>query len=418
MMARLLFILVMLLLPMPHIEAQEKVARSAEKTAQKPKTGSEPKNSKAAKTAKDTKKPKTAKSSKTSKTQQKWKKTRQRLKEKQAEVKEKVKVKMVEVKAQGELAKAKADSLLDVRNSKLTTDTLWVARPQSKWTFRGKADGSGELLEVRAEAPNGANVERYRLQSDMKVTLGVMANYRGISLSAGLSPTQLLSDLSDIMSSINYYSNRFGIDLDYERLSSFRGKNLTSGNSRKLHGTRLNSFSAVGYYVFNGKRFSYPAVFNSTWMQKRSAGSFLVQASFYTGKLKSSDDLHLYKKEVGQLQHIDMNHFSIGVGYGYNFVYGKHWLIHLSVQPSTMIWRNFTLRYTDNNDVDPQTHKQKMPANRFNVYLVGRAGVTYSWERYFAGMTGVVQHSKTGEDNDFSLRTSKWKVRLFMGLRL
>ena len=40
------------------------------------------------------------------------------------------------------------------------------------------------------------------------------------------------------------------------------------------------------YYAFNGRRFSYPAVFSQSWMQKRSCGSLMLGASFMGGVLK------------------------------------------------------------------------------------------------------------------------------------
>lgn len=334
---------------------------------------------------------------------------KEKLRQKKAVVKEKAMKKKAELMERGVVVKAKADSILDVRNSVITTDTVWVARPQSNWIFRAKSDVMGDLLHIRTGEESGFK-SNYYLQSDPKVTVGMMANYRGISLSLSLSPSSLLSDFSDMVSAINYYSNTFGIDLTLERIDAFRGRTSLLSSSRKLGNTNLRGLDVNGYYVFNGKRFSYPAVFNSTWVQKRSAGSFLVQASFSTGRLKIGDKLDYSDYYSAQLRRISMTSFSLGVGYGYNYVVGKHWLFHATAQPSMTIWKNYKLRLAD----ERHENTEKMPAD-FNIYIVGRAGAIYSWERYFAGVTGVVQTSKMGKNSNISLTDTKWKARAFFG---
>ena len=328
--------------------------------------------------------------------------------------KEQLQEKRDELLTEAEAARMKADSIMSLRNQRITTDTLWVARPQQTWTFRAKTDMLGDLLHIRARDLDG-NQTNYFLANDPKMTLGVMANYRGVSLSLSFSPNKLLSDLSDMASTINYYSNTVGFDVNFEKIDAFRGRTSLQSRRRKLENTNLRSFSASGYYVFNGKKFSYPAVFNSTWVQNRSAGSFLVQANFSTGRLKIGDPIDEGYQYKAQLNRIDINSFSIGAGYGYNLVAGRHWLIHATAQPSMMVWKNYRLHTMTQTGTE---QREKMPSNHLNVFIVGRLGAIYSWNRYFIGLTSVVQTSKTGRDSDISLTDTKWKGRAFFGWRM
>lgn len=236
----------------------------------------------------------------------------QRLQEKKEQIVQNIQEKIDSLKPKAEEAMIKADSILDVRNAKITTDTLWVARPQETWTFRAKVDGFGEMMHLRSVDPDGTK-GNYYLTADPKITLGIMANYRGISASLSLSPSKILSDISDMMSAINYYSNTFGIDLTFEKVNSFRGRSSLLSHTHKLSdATNMRQFALTGYYVFNGKKFSLPAVFNSTWVQKRSAGSFLVQAAFNTGRVKIGPDLDTDETVTSIPERIDMNSFAIG----------------------------------------------------------------------------------------------------------
>ena len=338
----------------------------------------------------------------------------ERLQEKKEQIVQNIQEKIDSLKPKAEEAMIKADSILDVRNAKITTDTFYVARPQETWTFRAKVDGFGEMMHLRF-ADMAGNKGNYYLNADPKITLGIMANYRGISASFSLSPSKILSDISDMMSAINYYNNTFGIDFTFEKVNAFRGRtNLQSETHKLSSATNMRQLAITGYYVFNGKKFSLPAVFNSTWVQKRSAGSFLVQAAFNTGRVKIGDDL-----DVGALSipnRIDMNSFAIGAGYGYNLVAGKHWLLHGTAQPSLMVWQNYKLHTTEKSTGTEEVNK--MDTGRLNFFIVGRLGAIYSWERYFIGLTSVIQHSKSGKDSDFALRDTQWQVRAFFGWRV
>ena len=106
----------------------------------------------------------------------------ERLQEKKEQIIQNIQEKIDSLKPKAQEAMIKADSLLDVRNAKITTDTFYVARPQETWTFRAKTDVFGDVMHIRA-VDMGGNTGNYYLSAEPKVTLGIMANYRGISLS-------------------------------------------------------------------------------------------------------------------------------------------------------------------------------------------------------------------------------------------
>lgn len=427
-----LMVAIMAIVPHP-LTAQTKATKSTqkeqvEKKKKKEKKAADKKTS-ASKKASTAKEKAAADKKKASSTKGKKSQKKKTLKEKVQEVKENIAEKVQEAKEnvaekvqeakeniaeKSEIAMFKADSVLDVRNAKITTDTMWVARPAETWTFRAKSDMMGDIIHLRAVDRDGDRTS-YHLANDPKMTLGIMANYRGVSLSLSLSPTKLLSDLSDMASAINYYSNTIGFDVNFEKIESFRGRNGTESHRHRLYGTNLREFTASGYYVFNGKKFSYPAVFNSTWVQKRSAGSFLVQANFATGRLKFGDNTTMEQNFDGLLTRIDMSSISIGGGYGYNYVPNKHWLLHITAQPSLMVWKNYKLHLVDSNGTET---KEKMPSSQLNLFVVGRLGAIYSWNRYFIGLTSVVQTAKTGKNDDFALTDTKWQGRAFFGWRV
>ena len=214
-----------------------------------------------------------------------------------------------------------------------------------------------------------------------------------------------------------------------------------------------------GYYVFNGRHYSQAAAYNQSVIQRRSAGSILAGATWY----QSSFDLSaaenslfvLLSKNVGRIK---MHQANIGIGYGYNFVPFRGFVINAMAMPTISVYNRVKVYKYDYNyypldDVakpldsygqwNSQTHtwangEKYKPMDeegnylqdvegweiesdvnngrlQFNVDL--RLGIAYNWSNYFIGLQG--------QFNRFSYKMNETKVvlidsyaRLSLGMRL
>ena len=163
---------------------------------------------------------------------------------------------------------------------------------------------------------------------------------------------------NDYELNINAYGNRFGIDLAYQSSTSLSGDVTVNDVDYFLErGTMdMKMFSLNAYYAFNGRRFSYPAAFSQSYIQKHSAGSWLVGLSYLGGSLKTQED----KPDFMPSYRIYVGHLGIGGGYGYNFVLGRRWMIHLSALPTLVI--------TNRNNITEDGERRKM-ATKFPELL-------------------------------------------------
>ncbi|MCR5314238.1 MAG: DUF4421 domain-containing protein [Bacteroidaceae bacterium] len=310
--------------------------------------------------------------------------------------------------------KSIADSVID-SHTKITTDTVYVSRPEQRLTLRLKNDIFGNIFSI-----NGTSDQtpfKAELNADIKSTFGIIANYRGLSISLSFNPSKIFKKTSNTEYNINYYNNKYGADLTYSDIHDFQatfklGEETTTFNMKD---TRLWGVSANIYYVFNNKRYSYPAAFSHSWVQKRSAGSFLVGASLYRAHLTSS--LSIPVEYLSDYRSIYMAHVCIGIGYGYNYVVDKHWLLHISSQPYVSIWKDYTLKLLKDENSGEADDKQ-IQGNFPQVNLIGRISATYNWSKYFIGVGGVVQTFQIGQDSDFTLQNTIWKGRAYFGFRL
>ena len=202
-----------------------------------------------------------------------------------------------------------------------------------------------------------------------------------------------------------------------------------------------------GYYVFNGRRYSQAAAYNQSVIQRRSAGSFLLGATWYMSAFDFSDDKNsgmiLLSNNIGRVK---LHQGNIGVGYGYNWVPFRGLVINAMVMPTISFYNRVKVyKYDCNYELveakgptddygqwNPETHtwangKTHRPIDvndpawldnadswragseseysmfKFNVDL--RLGIAYNWSDYFIGLQAQFRN--------FNYKKDPCKVNLY-----
>ena len=97
---------------------------------------------------------------------------------------------------------------------------------------------------------------------------------------------------------------------------------------------RVKTVIADGYYLFNGKKFSYAAAYDQSVIQKRSAGSLMAGLMYnYTNIDYATDgngDIVYLMKGVGRVK---LWQGSVGAGYAYNWVPARGLLVNIMAMP-------------------------------------------------------------------------------------
>ena len=163
----------------------------------------------------------------------------------------------------------------------------------------------------------------------------------------------------------------------------------------------VKTLNVNAFYVFNSRRFSYPAAFSQSYIQRRSAGSFLLAAS----AMAQHATLH-----YEQPMELKMTNIGIGAGYGYNFVPSRRWLLHISALPTFIVYSNTSMTF-DNNRVPLKYHFPE-------VIITGRGSAVYQWRNEFLGLSMVYNFTNIGHTDDLAIHNAKWRIRTFFGLRL
>lgn len=294
------------------------------------------------------------------------------------------------------------DSIMSQRYRSGNIDTLYITRPSTRWTLTGRINVSGAKLKM--EGKQMGIPFRSEMTADYKSTISLGVNYLGVTLSMALNPAKLLGKYKDFEINLNSYNNRWGFDFIYQDARNFKGWHETEGQSRlelPPEVLTLKSLNVNAYYAFNHRRFSYPAAFTQSYIQRRSAGSFLLAVSGQGQRAKT-------KAQYESL--LNVTNIGIGAGYGYNWVPSRHWLLHISSLPTFTVFSNTSL--TVNDERIPL--KYRFP----EVIITARGAVIRQFGNMFVGMTMVYNFTNIGDENELSIHNDKWRTRLLVGLRL
>ena len=296
------------------------------------------------------------------------------------------------------------DSMLSARYQRANIDTNYIVRPQTKWTLSGRLNVSGAKITAKGDE-EGRQFDS-EMTADYKSTISVGVSYLGLSLNLSINPAKMFGKYRDYELGFRSYGKRFGFDLAYHDAHNFKGWQELDGVRQDFTTSEemfhLRTLNVNGYYVFNHRRFSYPAAFSYSYIQRRSAGSFLLAAS-------------------GQGQHGEVNgetpikfkmtNIGIGAGYGYNYVPAREWLLHLSALPTFIVYTNTSLTMGE-TDIPLHYH--------FPETIITARGsiVKQIGGNKFAGLSMVYNFTNIGNSKTLTVQNEKWRTRLFFGFRL
>jgi len=315
-----------------------------------------------------------------------------------------------EASAQSHDKAGKAKALLQKGDSALAAryyreggiDTAYIMRPATKWTLTARMNESGATIQTEG-IENGLHFKS-EMEADRKATLSVGVSYLGFTLSLALNPAQMTGKYRDYELNLNCYGRRFGFDVIYQDAKNFTGWHDQEGMERiELPADILSvkTLNVNAFYVFNNHRFSYPAAFSQSYIQRRSAGSFLLAVSGQGQQATLDWD---------QQTKLKMTNLGIGGGYGYNYVPGKGWLLHISALPTFIVYSHTSMTFGDTR-VPLHYHFPE-------AIITGRGAVVYQWSNKFLGMSMVYNFTGIGHKESLAVDNTKWRVRTFFGLRL
>ena len=264
--------------------------------------------------------------------------------------------------------------------------------------------------------------QRLNFSPSLGTKLGIYFGWRWIFLGYTFDIEDLFGDNKNKPKkkemSLNIYSSKFGVDLYYRKtgsdfkLRSFDNIGIDNPSLENKHFDGLES-SIKGlnaYWIFNHRKFSYPAAYSQSTNQRRSAGSFMAGFSYSQHRI-SFDYEKLPPAILDRINpslkfsHIKYSDYSLGFGYGYNWVFAKNWVSNLSLLPGI----GYKKSKIDDNDFRNESWIKDI-----NFDLITRAGIVYNNAKYFVGAS-LVLHTYDYRKPSLSVTNSFGTLRIYAG---
>lgn len=217
---------------------------------------------------------------------------------------------------------------------------------------------------------------------------------------------------------LSLYSSKLGVDIFYRRtgnnykIHKIRGfsDDIPSNYSENFNGLKVDIKGLNLYYIFNNRKFSYPAAFSQSTNQRRNAGTFI--AGFSISKhnldfdyLQLPEYIQANMNPGMKVKKIKYTNANISFGYAYNWVFARNCLACLSLTPA--------IAYKA-SDVDAETHEGKTWYGKLNLDFLLRAGVVYNNGKYFVG-SSFVGKNYNYHRNNFSLDNGFGTLQIYAG---
>ncbi len=222
------------------------------------------------------------------------------------------------------------------------------------------------------------------------------------------------------------YSSKIGVDLYYRRTGNdYKISDIDLGNGVDVEALKGIGFNGVKvgitgfnlYYIFNSRKFSYPAAFAQSTCQKRSQGSWMAGLGYMRNSVefdyKKFDDMAQQyavpsisvdsSLAFTELKHYD---FHLSGGYAYNWVFAKNCLFSAS----------FSLAMAYKHAVgDVEENKWKgFDIADIDFDGIWRFGLVYNNTRWYAGASAILRTYNYSTER-FKTRNSFGSLNVYIG---
>ncbi len=295
-------------------------------------------------------------------------------------------------------------------------DTTYIAPNHYNWVFRLEQSTWYEHFKVASYAGD----QHLNFRPDLSPKVGLYLGWRWIFLGYNFNLGDKKNEPKKNELSLNFYANKFGVDLYYRKtggdmkLRSYKGfemPNTSEFEDMRFDGLKNQLFSANASWIFNHKRYSQQASYRHNTVQLQSAGSFIANIS-YTYQKISFDHEKLPVEMGGQLDskmkfgQLKYKNYSVGFGYGHNWVLSKTWLASVSLLPS-LSYKDYTIEGYD-------LPKGSWTKN-LNLDFITRASVVYNNGKHFAGAM-LVFNGYNYRRSDLGISNSFGTLRIYTGM--
>lgn len=253
--------------------------------------------------------------------------------------------------------------------------------------------------------------DNYELQmaSDQCTSTGLYLTYLAVSVGYDFNVSKIFGSREPARNRFIFQLNCSLFKVELSWINNNVSTNIRKfGTSSNMHtynyrfpGINTDMFSVRAVYFFNHRKYSQAAALYYSRIQKRNQGSFYIGFDYWTQNFNFDfsmlpSDLRSQLPEswaeFDYRYNAVNNNYALVVGYGYNLVFARHWLLGLNIAPSIGLKSG----YLNNNS------EKK---NSFSLFNRASASVVWNNKHWFAAAILKIDNSLIYDRNHSLLNT-------------
>lgn len=301
-------------------------------------------------------------------------------------------------------------------------DTAWISPNYYNYAFMIQNTNTFQSFSIAGE---GAPINRLDFAPTPTLRLGAYFGWRWLFLGYTFDIKDIFGEkkensVANQEFDLSIYTSKIGVDLYYRKTgNNFKIRDLSEkiaqqveGISNKFNGLDINMKGVNVYYIFNHRKFSFPAAFAQSTEQRRSCGSFKLGFSYTIHKVSFDHTLlpNAIEDHISDAMKFNKVHYSdynISFGYSYNWVFKHNWLLGTSFTPA--------IAYTHSELENNSNFLRDLRFHNLNIDFICRIGLVYNNAKYFGGLS-FITHSFNYKKSQFSMNNSFGSINLYVGL--
>ena len=318
-------------------------------------------------------------------------------------------------------------------------DPEYLALPRHRFRIAINGDWGSVFSSMQCSNVPYFDDVKISLGSNITPKLGFVVSYRNMNI--GYS-WDLFNGYSNLKFSM--LQNGWGVEL-FRRKTNFAGGSFTSsgtGGKLDIGSSDMSSttFFLSAYVSLNRRKFSMPAAFNASFIQKKSAGAPLLVAQFIYSRMGILSETLMTR--TGGVNEMELYQIAVGVGYGYNYTPNKgKFLLHVSATPMLSVLNRMIITGDDRMFIPEEAGYNLILSRKIKpespVYVTGQAKLALAYNitpRFVLAFNGVVNNIRfkasdrmiaTGAGSTLTdnpeikmrLMTWDWVAVLYFGVR-
>ena len=307
------------------------------------------------------------------------------------------------------------------------TDPDYIVPNYYNYTVMAQNTNFFQLYRIKASDAQG-NSQTLEMAPEPSFKVGPYFGWRWLFLGYTFDVANHGGVAKSQEMSLSLYSSMIGVDLVYVKndgqFTIRRARGFGDDVARAVEGSKFSGIdsytSSVNvYYVFNHRRFSYPAAYAQSTVQRRSQGSWVLGLCYSHNRMEMDyrrlpsalitpidNEGHTPLIDEMKVERTDYKSYTISGGYAYNWVFAPKWLFSISATPA------FGLRHSKGERMN--TDDLWVSMKRFNFDFIGRVGLVWNNSKYFAGLSAVT-HIYDYKKEGYSLSNMVNYVNIYVG---